>query len=935
MKKDLEYLTCTGIRTHNLKNVDLKIPLKKWISITGVSGSGKSSFAFDTIYSESQRRFLETLGTYERQFLQGLPQGEFDEIENIPAAIALKQTNRTGDPRSVIATASDIAEPLRTLFITLMEPSCTTCGSPVKLSQSTELTQFLSDPIKKKSNETYLISVPFILTNKKIAEDLIVEGYSRIRVNNNLQSIEDYLSNTKNNLYPLHIEIVLDRILCSIDKSEIENRVETIWSQVKFSPNFSFINVIKLDQSNVTSDTNINFHVQPFCHKCNKQTSIIQSSDLDWQSVLGACKTCQGLGNIPVLDENKIIPNPELSLNLGAIKPWTSDTFSWIQEELIRACKKKGFKTNEPYFNLDTETKKWIWEGENSNTTKKQKNDFVSIKEFFDILEQEKYKSTSRILLAKYRKYILCPNCEGARIGTSGKNAICHGKTYHEIFQAEIKDTLEWLIQIKSVKKFEKIITAIPEIYQEALKKITLLNKLGLGSAHLFRRCKTLSGGEYQRVLLTRVIGNGLTDALYVLDEPSIGLGKNEIVTLISCLQELRDLGNTIIMVEHDKDLILASDEIIEFGPGGGDEGGYLLPVTNKTPISFNTKYNKNIKISEKKSLKNERIFKPEESIFLQNFSALNCHNLNLEILLKKLNVISGASGAGKSTLIRFGLESALEKLKDHNVTSNQTLDYDSKIGTWENIFVPKNFFSNSDLISVDQKALHRTSSSVPATILGLMNLLRKNFASTKEAKLLGFNLSDFSFNGAGGCETCNGKATIQEDLFFLGEVEKICPDCNGSRYRSDVLQVKWNGKNIHEWLSSSLNECKLKLGKLPGFGKAIALCCQLGLGHIQLGLATTSMSGGEAQRLRICAALSKSSKKIFCILDEPTRGLSEKDVGDLLESLLQLCFEGHTFVVVEHHELFQNQAHHLIKVGPGSGAQGGKIVERLLSIAK
>ena len=933
MKKDSEYLICHGVRTHNLKNIDIKIPLKKWISITGVSGSGKSSLAFDTIYSESQRRFLETLGTYERQFLQGLPQGEFDEIENIPAAIALKQSNKTGDPRSVIATASDVAEPLRTLFISLMDPSCTTCGSPVEISKALELTDFLNDPDKKNSNDTFLISVPFVLQNKKLAEDLIMEGYSRVLINQTIITIEEFIETSKKTSYPITIEIVLDRISCSLDLSEIENRVETIWSQVKFSPKFSFIHVIKLDKSDITTSKMNLFHVQPYCHKCKTQTHIIQLKDLDWQSVLGACSRCNGLGNIPILDENKIIPNQELSLSTGAIKPWTSETFSWMQDELLRASKKNGIKINEPYKNLTKETKNWIWNG--APTNKKQKNDFVSLNEFFNVLEKEKYKSTSRILLAKYRKYVLCPDCEGARIGKSGQNAVCFGKTYHNIFQAEIHETLEWLIQIKKEKKFEKIIHAIPEIYNEALKKLTLLNKLGLGSAQLFRRCKTLSGGEYQRVLLTRVIGNGLTDALYVLDEPSIGLGKNEIPTLISCIEELRDLGNTVIMVEHDKDLISASDEIFEFGPRGGAEGGNLLPISNRIPLSFKSNFNTNINLLNKNIITKDRFFKQEESVYLKNFNALNCKSINIEILLKKLNVICGPSGAGKSTIIRFGLESALEKLNDFNVTENNISDYDNKIGTWENIIVPKNFLTDTEIISVEQKALHRTSSSVPATVLGLMDLLRKNFAATKEAKSFGFNLSDFSFNGGGSCETCNGKGVIQEDLFFLGEVEKICPDCNGTRYRSDVLQVKWNGKNISEWLSTSLYECKLKLGKFTGFGKAIALCCQLGLGHLPLGLSTTSMSGGEAQRLRICAALSKSSKKIFCILDEPTRGLSEKDVGDLLESLLQLCFEGHTFVIVEHHELFQNQAHHLIHVGPGSGTHGGKIVERSLSIAK
>lgn len=920
MPEKAHHIKCKGIKTHNLKNINLNIPLKKWIAITGVSGSGKSSFAFDTIYSESQRRFLETLGTYERQFLQGLPEGDFDEIDNIPAAIALKQSNKSSDPRSVIATAADISEPFRTLFISLMEPSCKSCGSPVIVNHSAELISYIQ--LNHASNNSYIVTVPYEISSKKSGEDLIIEGYSRIICDKKIVEIHELLS-TKNS-YPLQIEIILDRLHNTIPKDELENRIETIWSQVKFSPKFFYVNLFELTTEQDISSYSTKFHVQPFCQACKKQTAIIQNSDLDWQSVLGACKKCQGLGNIPVLDENKIIPNPNLSLSAGAIKPWTSESFSWLQDELIKFCKKNSINTEIPYNQILEENINIIWNG--IEGAKKSSNKFVSITDFFALLEEEKYKSTSRILLAKYRKYILCPNCEGARVGVAGKNAICFGKAYHELFQLEIRQVLDWLIKLKNEKKYAATLMHIFYIYDEVLKKINLLNKLGLGSAQLFRRCKTLSGGEYQRVLLTRVIGNGLTDALYVLDEPSIGLGKSEISTLIGCIQELKNLGNTILMVEHDKDLISAADEIFELGPGGGQEGGFLLDVKNKFPESFKTNL---VKKNLLKKVDNKRILSSENSVYLKNFSALNCQNINLELPLRQMTVITGASGAGKTTLIQYGLDAALNKIKTYNLTNNQIIDYDGKIGTWEDIRVPKNFLNDYDIISVEQKALHRTSTSVPATVLGLMDLLRKNFALTQEAKINGFTASDFSFNGAGGCENCNGKGVIQEDLFFLGEVEKICPDCKGTRYRQDISTIKWQGKNIHEWLSTTLSECKKTLGTTTGFGKSLSFCCQLGLGHIPLGLTTTSMSGGEAQRLRLCAALTKSSQKIFCILDEPTRGLSEKDVGNLLESLLQLCDGGHTFIVVEHHELFQTQAHQLIKLGPGSGVEGGKIVER------
>jgi excinuclease ABC subunit A len=921
----MEMLTCKGIRTHNLKNLDLDIPLKKWIAITGVSGSGKSSLAFDTIYAEAQRRFLETLGTYERQFLQGLPQGDFDEIDHIPAAVALKQSNKTGDPRSVIATAADLAEPMRNLFVSLMDWACIKCGSSVDANKSIDLILFLCDEQKKLNRENYLISVPFEIKEKeenlkRVFADLSIEGYTRILLGETIVSIED-LDFSKLASFS-NLEIVCDRINCSTDEDEIKNRIETIWSQIRFSTRFSFLNVRKiLDGKNVTLNEKQLFHVQPFCKKCNAQTTIIQASDLDWQSILGACKSCNGLGNIPVLDEKKIIPNPDLSLSDGAIKPWQSETFSWMQEELLNECKKKKIRVTEPYSKLSNEEKQIIWEGSSSRK-------FVSVNEFFRTLEIERYKSTSRILLAKYRKYVVCPDCHGARLGESGCHATCHEKTYYELFQSEITETFEWIKSLKQEKKFEKRLEALSYVYDEVFKKLSLLIKLGLGSCQLFRRCKTLSGGEYQRVLLTRVIGNGLTDALYVLDEPSVGLGKNEISDLILCIQELRDLGNTVLMVEHDKSLIKAADEVIELGPGGGELGGELLPVLNKIPKSFDNGF-KNQTIKARISITNQRHFNSNESLYLEDFSSLNCKNLNLEIALGKLNVIGGPSGSGKSTLVSSGLEAALDRFMDTGHTSNADPDLDAHIGIWKSLILPKNFKSQIDVISVEQKAMHRTITSVPATVLGLMDLLRKKFAASHAAKQLDLTASDFSFNGAGGCDTCGGKGRIEDDLFFLGHVEKICPSCNGTRYRPESLEVKWHGKTISGWLSTSLGECAQLLKKESGFTRPLSLALNLGLKHLQLGLATSSMSGGEAQRLRICAALSKSTKKIFCILDEPTRGLSETDIGHLLETLLRLCRQGHTFVVVEHHELFERHADHFIKLGPASGIYGGKIVER------
>lgn len=922
----MDALVLRGIRTHNLKNLNLDIPLKKWIAITGVSGSGKSSLAFDTIYAEAQRRFLETLGTYERQFLQGLPQGEFDEIDHIPAAVALKQSNKTGDPRSVIATASDLAEPMRNLFVSLMDWACVKCGSPVQVHNSAELMAFLCQQERKEKKESYLVSLPFDIRAKpehvkRVMADLVIEGYSRLLVDGQMLSIEEFQTDQMSS--DQKIEIVCDRINCATQDDEIKNRVESIWSQVRFSSRFSFFYVRRiLNDNQIDFSCDHTFHVQPFCSFCQEQTNVIQASDLDWQSILGACPTCQGLGNVAILDEKKIIPNPSLSLEEGAIKPWTSETFSWMQEALLEECKKRKIKITEPYERLSQESKDVIWKGSSSKK-------FVSIEEFFQTLEQERYKSASRILLAKYRKYVLCPDCQGARLGLSGRHAQCYGKTYHQLFQCEIIETLDWLKNLEHQEKFQKRRQALSYVYREVVQKISLLIKLGLGSCQLFRRCKTLSGGEYQRVLLTRVIGNGLTDALYVLDEPSVGLGKNEIPHLISCIEELRDLGNTVIMVEHDKELIQAADVLIELGPGGGELGGYDLPVKNKTPASFLTHFEKEIPKKRRMIPVDTPCLKPDVSLQLRGFSALNCKNIFLEIGLGKLNVIGGPSGSGKSTLMSHGLEAALNCFLDRGQTQNQEADLDAHLGRWDDFIAPPQFASHVELVSVEQKAMHRTITSVPATVLGIMDLLRKQFANLSESKEQGLTASDFSFNGAGGCQTCGGKGLVEDDLFFLGRVEKVCPSCQGSRYRPESLSVLWKGKNIFQWLSTSLGECFEQLKMYTGFEKPLSLAMQLGLKHLQLGLATSNMSGGEAQRLRICSVLAKSSGRIFCLLDEPTRGLSETDIGALLKTLLRLCSQGHTFVVVEHHELFERHADQFIRLGPGSGVHGGQIIER------
>jgi excinuclease ABC subunit A len=644
-----------------------------------------------------------------------------------------------------------------------------------------------------------------------------------------------------------------------------------------------------------------------------------------------------------VLDENKIIPDPRLSLKQGAIKPWASNVFGWMNDELLLACRSLSIPVNTPWNELSPLQRKTIWSGEagagQEHATARKKSRFVTVEDFFSALEAERYKQQSRILLAKYRRYVTCTDCGGSRLGSAGRQARCGDTSYGELMHGEINTVQNWLNKMSSDKRYKVKVEALREIWSELRRKVDLLVRLGMGSSTLSRRCRTLSGGEYQRVLLTRVIGNGLTDALYVLDEPSVGLGRAEIPELVKCLQELRDLGNTILMVEHDPDLIRAADTWIELGPGGGAHGGGLVPSEKRSsPKSIELdvealQLQAVERLSDPKPLTKTKARSSVKHLQLKGFTMHNCSDVTLEIPFGHLTVVGGPSGAGKSTLIHTGLEAALEWLSDTGQTSNRQIDSDAGRGSWEELKVPPSFFEDCDVVSVEQKAMHRTITSVPATVLGLMDVLRKQFAQTTEAKQKDMMASDFSFNGAGACEECGGKGFIREDLFFLGEVDKECPECQGARYRRDVLTVEWRGKSIQQWLATSLEDCYFQLGSESAFVKPLTMAVKLGLGHLPLGVPTTTISGGEAQRLRLCAALTKGSKSLFCILDEPTRGLSEKDVGQLLKTLQDLTRQGHTFVVVEHHAAFQKFADQLIMLGPGSGKEGGRIMTREIAL--
>lgn len=933
------FIHCKNVRTHNLKGFDLHVPIGLWTVVTGVSGSGKSSLAFDTIYAESQRRFLETLGTYERQFLSGIPQGEFDEIEPIPPAVALKQANRTADPRAVIGTSADVIYPLRTLFGSLMNECCAFCGDPVTRNS---VADFLSsiESFRGDLALSVLFRIPAAVSEgsgdlksvRHLLDGFLVEGYTRALLDGLLVRTEDLEPQVVRDAQSFYL--VMDVIgLSDADFSEdLASRIGLLWEQLDHSRHFGTVHAVPVDLNTSRADIERSkvFHVSPYCMRCERETELIRPADLDWQTALGACATCQGLGNIPVVDENKVVPDQELSLKDGAIKPWTTDTYRWAQKELLKACRKAGFAIDIPYKRLGREAKDFIW---GRGKSIKSAEDFVPIDGFFSWLEEERYKKNSRILLAKYRSYKGCPACKGARVGEQGRRAVALNATYDDLFNGEIRVCADWLkaagVEIRRREAIE-----LYEIHREVEKKIDLLIQLGLGSSTLSRRSKTLSGGEYQRVLLTRVIGNGLSDALYVLDEPSVGLGMQEIPALVAAIKELKNQGNTVLMVEHDPQLVRAADNWIELGPGGGHLGGQLISAELSEPASLHLDLSQ-IVVPTRQLLQHDDlkrwIWTEEQAFRLDGFHHLNCDGLRIEVPLGRMTVISGPSGAGKSTVLACGLDQALRLALELGQFSCAVPDGDEGRGMWTSFSIPSRLIGHLQHVSVEQKAMHRTVTSVPATVLGLMDDLRRLFAGTEDARMQGLTASDFSFNGGGSCPECGGRGFIKEDLFFLGEVEKGCEECGATRYRKDVLMVTFKGRTIAEWMATSLAECAEE-ALIPSRQKTFQLCVDLGLGQLPLGMPTTQISGGESQRLRIAAALAKKAGSLICLLDEPSRGLSEQDIGRMLGSLRQLCNDGHTLVVVEHHEAFHQAADQLLEMGPGSGTEGGRIVRREVS---
>ena len=915
-RKEDEAIEVKGARVHNLKNISVSLPHNKLTVITGVSGSGKSSLAFDTIYAEGQRRYVESLSAYARQFLERMDKPDVDEITGIAPAIAIRQKNATRNPRSTVATQTEIYDYLRLLFARAGQTFCHVCGREVRkdspesaadevLAALPEGTRFyVLFPIQETSNgktsktakktKAKKADKPQDLSTGAFLISLLQQGFSRLFRNGEvieLQKPEDYPFDDFVNTY-----VLIDRL-----KSDKEIRQRLVDSlETCFREGHAAL-------IQTTEGEKLKFSDKFICKYDDTQYEEPEPHLFSFNSPFGACPTCQGFGNTIGVDYDLVIPNPLISIKDGAIEPFTRPQHAWAQKELLKYASYASIDVKKPFADLDDYQQNAVIYGDDG---------WRGIKGFFKWLETKKYKLHVRVFLAKYRGYTTCPDCGGARLRQEARDVKIGTLSLPEIVAMSISDAYDFFENLKLSEEREKI---AEKILLEIRRRLKFLVDVGLDYLTLSRVAATLSGGEAQRIQLATNLGSLLVGTLYVLDEPSIGLHPRDNARLIKILENLRDIGNTLLVVEHDEDTMRSADHIIDIGLFAGELGGNLVFEGDfesllEDPTSLTARYlrgDSEIKTPQKRK-------KPgKEKIEIIGAREHNLKNVSVDIPLEMLVCITGVSGSGKSTLVHEILYAGLKKKRG---------EWNSQVGFFKEINGVEHI---DDVVLVDQSPIGRTPRSNPVTYIKAYDAIREVFAATTGARAKGFNSSHFSFNVPGGrCEICQGSGTVTVEMQFLADVELTCEDCRGTRFRDEVLQVKYKGKNIHEVLDMTVHEAILFFKDVKKLISRLKMLDAVGLGYLRLGQSATTLSGGEAQRVKLAAHLAQKTKsKTLFIFDEPTTGLHFEDINKLLASFRALIDSGGSLVVIEHNLDVIKTADHVIDLGPEGGIGGGEIV--------
>jgi excinuclease ABC subunit A len=934
-----------GARTHNLRNIDLVLPGGRLIVVTGVSGSGKSSLAFDTIYAEGQRRYVESLSAYARQFLERMEKPDVDAIEGISPAIAIRQKNSIRNPRSTVGTTTEIHDYLRLLFARVGRTICRGCGMDVvretaevvagrlaarpegtrlmlgfqmpvmtaaafALIEGTEATGEEEDD-EAGAREEKLFDRALAggsRTRGNTARDPVAatlealrrKGFGRLLIGGRAVGLDEVAPASLAGASSL--EVVVDRI--RVDANSLTRLTDSV--EVAYAEGGGAAFAIQLPEGE-GEPLRHQFSERFECRNCGIPYELPQPRLFSFNNPYGACPTCHGFGNIIELDLDLVVPDPGKSINQNAIEPWTKPHYKSCLTELKRAAKRHGVRLDTPWIDLTDDERRFVVEGD---------GEYKGIRGFFAWLERKKYKVHVRVFLSRYRGYQTCPDCGGARLRREARDVQVAGRTIDAVCGLTVRDARAFFDALQPTEREAAI---ADKLLREIRRRLGFLVDVGLDYLTLDRLSSTLSGGESQRINLATSLGSALVGTLYVLDEPSIGLHPRDNQRLINILRQLRDQGNTVLVVEHDADMIRVADHVIDLGVGAGDQGGRLvysgaLPGLLLEPRSLTGKY---LRDELAIPVPATRRRPTSQRLRLYGVRERNLKDVDIEIPLGLLTCVTGVSGSGKSTLVHDVVYAAVKRAKG---------DWDRRLGAFRRL---EGAEAIGDAVLVDQTPIGRTPRSNPVTYLKAFDPIRELFAKTKDAQGRGLTPSHFSFNVPGGrCETCEGEGQVRVEMQFLADVFVPCEECGGKRFRNQVLEVRFRGRNIDEVLDLTVREALTFFSGVPKIVRRLQVLDEVGLGYLRLGQSATTLSGGEAQRIKIAAHLvQQNAERTLYILDEPTTGLHFDDIAKLLAALRRLLQEGHSLLVIEHNLDVIKTADWVIDLGPDGGEAGGYLV--------
>jgi excinuclease ABC subunit A len=889
-----ETIVARGVRVHNLKNIDVSVPTRRLVVVTGVSGSGKSSLAFDTLYAEGQRRYVESLSAYARQFLERMDRPDVESFDGICPAIAIRQRAPSRNPRSTVATATEIHDYLRLLFARVGRTVCDTCGAVV----SKDTADSAADRILGLPDGTRVM-VGFVVSAggtplPDLLDRLRKRGFQRLLVDGQAVTLDTF--EVKGDAEP-QLVVVVDRITTAADaRPRLVEALET-----------GFVEGMGRTLAQVVDGPRLQFSEAFECAHCSRPFEEPQTRLFSFNNPFGACPTCHGFGNLVELDQELVVPDVSKTLAEGAIAPWNKPHYRALHAELQRFARRRRIPLDVPWSRLSEDHRRCVLEGD---------EDFQGVVGFFRWLETRKYKVQVRVFLSRYRGYRSCPDCQGARLRREALQVKVGGRSLAEVCTLSLREARLFL---ESLALDEREAHIAASIRAELERRLRFLAHVGLDYLTLDRPFGTLSGGEAQRIALATSLGTGLVGTLYVLDEPSIGLHPRDTDRLVDVLKALRDQGNTVVVVEHDKGVMKVADHIIDLGPGAGEQGGRVV---------FQGSYAELLRDGRSltgKFLRGDlQIAAPQGrrrgnglALHVRGARAHNLKGIDVRIPLGTLTCVTGVSGSGKSTLVHDVLCAGLLRRRgrwDQPVGEHDAIDGAAHV---------------EEVVLVDQSPIGRTPRSNPATYLKAFDGIRELFAATRDARSRGLKAAHFSFNVPGGrCEACGGDGQVRVDMQFLADVYLVCETCGGRRYKPPVLEVRYHGKTVDQVLDMTVREALHFFAGHQRVVRRLRLFEEIGLGYVKLGQAATTLSGGEAQRVKLAAHLARrSGQRVLYVLDEPTTGLHSGDIRELLACFQRLLEGGATLLVIEHNMDVVKQADWVVDLGPEGGAEGGHLL--------